>query len=684
MRLLGILFSFSLLLAAFLSIVPQFQTTYAQLIFVGGTQSSGEVGVNTTQPLQIDVLWDKSQYGNGKDYRIELGESGDDDKYLQYNLNISDNANCSPADFGDNEQNKNSNSVNVVSCSSDENIQNIRMVARITLSTLGLQSGKVYTLKLKEGRDGGSGISNINLRVLNSATLEINPSAISAGTPVTVTITNLAPYSSYTAYLTLADGTESSRSRVTFSTTADGCANLPSGVFTVSSCQKENSGISVSINVNTTGYNCTPGGATPDTFSTCHILIKTENSSGGPLARDTLQVYTGFYITLDIPPNSSVSRPEIAGDPIAEYNFYEGNNATLTARGCLGTDATVTFRSYKDGITCDGTNCAPTSGRPADETVPVTSTDAIARWSKSFDPDSSYAKFVVTATCEVSNQTDSVFFTVFSTSASESDAHIILPERIIANQDWSFLIQGLDTRFGARFDRDADACYFYQLLQFDGAGNRVNLSHEHTGECGDLGGSIDQKYQDETEGKEGLYYRAFEPTSPEETMAMIGLESGDYEYEIRLYKVNRGNNNDSLVDSVRFCVAENEDDASCDNELRETSEAPPPPKPPCANSIEGDGKCTKINTALGPIDLEPTAFITNILGILLSLSGGIAVLIISFSGYKIMTSGGNPEVIQDARERLTSAIVGLIFIIFSLVIIQVIGVDILRIPGFGS
>jgi hypothetical protein len=47
-----------------------------------------------------------------------------------------------------------------------------------------------------------------------------------------------------------------------------------------------------------------------------------------------------------------------------------------------------------------------------------------------------------------------------------------------------------------------------------------------------------------------------------------------------------------------------------------------------------------------------------------------------------MTSQGNPEKVQAAREQLTSAIVGLLFIIFSLAILTIIGVDILKLPGF--
>lgn len=99
-----------------------------------------------------------------------------------------------------------------------------------------------------------------------------------------------------------------------------------------------------------------------------------------------------------------------------------------------------------------------------------------------------------------------------------------------------------------------------------------------------------------------------------------------------------------------------------------------PPEPPCK-----DGFCV---TALGNISTDPGGFIKNILTILLSLAGGIALLLIIASGYRLMTSQGNPERVQAAREQLTSAIVGLLFIIFSLSILTIIGVDILKIPGF--
>lgn len=112
----------------------------------------------------------------------------------------------------------------------------------------------------------------------------------------------------------------------------------------------------------------------------------------------------------------------------------------------------------------------------------------------------------------------------------------------------------------------------------------------------------------------------------------------------------------------------------------EVKKAPPPEPGPCPEKMI-DGKCPSFNTALGNIKTNPAQFIGALLGILLAVSGAIAILLIIRAGYKIMTSEGKPEPLQEGRERLIAAIVGLLFIIFSLVFLQVIGFDILRIPG---
>ena len=93
-------------------------------------------------------------------------------------------------------------------------------------------------------------------------------------------------------------------------------------------------------------------------------------------------------------------------------------------------------------------------------------------------------------------------------------------------------------------------------------------------------------------------------------------------------------------------------------------------------------KCVSIDTAIGEISIEPEGFVKRIFSLVLGLAGGIALILIMISGYKMMASQGNPEAIVAARDQLLSAVIGLLFIIFSFVILQVIGVDILRIPGF--
>lgn len=113
---------------------------------------------------------------------------------------------------------------------------------------------------------------------------------------------------------------------------------------------------------------------------------------------------------------------------------------------------------------------------------------------------------------------------------------------------------------------------------------------------------------------------------------------------------------------------------------------PPPPEIPCAKGEidEKKGVCKAFNVALlGKVPLDPVSFIKSLYTFVLSFAGIAAMAIIIRAGYKFMYSRGDKEVISQARSQLTSAIIGLAFIIFAYVILSVIGVDILKIPGFG-
>ncbi len=92
--------------------------------------------------------------------------------------------------------------------------------------------------------------------------------------------------------------------------------------------------------------------------------------------------------------------------------------------------------------------------------------------------------------------------------------------------------------------------------------------------------------------------------------------------------------------------------------------------------------CKSINTAIGNIDVSSfKGFIETMFGFILTLAGFGAIIIIIYSGYLLMISRGDKEKLAGARETITAAIVGLLFIILSIVILEIVGVDILKIPG---
>jgi hypothetical protein len=88
-------------------------------------------------------------------------------------------------------------------------------------------------------------------------------------------------------------------------------------------------------------------------------------------------------------------------------------------------------------------------------------------------------------------------------------------------------------------------------------------------------------------------------------------------------------------------------------------------------------------SAIGCIQMGSfTGFVSNIFGPLIGIAGLFSMGCIIYSSILIQVSRGNPEAITNAQEMITSCITGLLMIIFSVFILRLIGVDILRIPGF--
>lgn len=130
----------------------------------------------------------------------------------------------------------------------------------------------------------------------------------------------------------------------------------------------------------------------------------------------------------------------------------------------------------------------------------------------------------------------------------------------------------------------------------------------------------------------------------------------------------------------------------------ETAPTPLPKSEVTTDICRGDDKCKecmyigqsltlsgKTWTALGCIPADTlNNFVGWFLGKLIFVASGIAFLLMAFGALKIITSAGSPESIQAGKELITSSLAGLVFIILSLFLLKLIGVDILQIPGFGK
>ncbi len=102
-----------------------------------------------------------------------------------------------------------------------------------------------------------------------------------------------------------------------------------------------------------------------------------------------------------------------------------------------------------------------------------------------------------------------------------------------------------------------------------------------------------------------------------------------------------------------------------------------------AGQTSTDGNPKAMYTALGCIPIGERDLIRTFIQLLLSVSGMVALLSILAGAFLLSTSQGDSNKVKTARELITAAVSGLLFIIFSTIILDFIGVQILRIPGLG-
>lgn len=111
----------------------------------------------------------------------------------------------------------------------------------------------------------------------------------------------------------------------------------------------------------------------------------------------------------------------------------------------------------------------------------------------------------------------------------------------------------------------------------------------------------------------------------------------------------------------------------------------PKEKITCEDCFNKSGKSQQagIWTGIGCVYGDLGSFVQNtLLGWGIGLAGFTSLLCIIYAAFMMQISRGNAEKIKKAQELLTSCIMGLLLIIFSIFILRIIGVNLLRIPGF--
>lgn len=156
----------------------------------------------------------------------------------------------------------------------------------------------------------------------------------------------------------------------------------------------------------------------------------------------------------------------------------------------------------------------------------------------------------------------------------------------------------------------------------------------------------------------------------------------------------------SSVGSREFanCAVEFELVSTCSNEANQCVQTPPTQatsgdvnfdlcsqasgeqETACKNCLAKGG----INTAVGCIGTEPQSIIKAVVQIGVGIAGGIALLMTLVGGFMLTTSQGDPKRTQEGKDMITASVIGIIFVLFSVVILQFIGVTIFRLPGFGT
>ncbi|MDH5533358.1 MAG: hypothetical protein OEX81_02940 [Candidatus Pacebacteria bacterium] len=89
-------------------------------------------------------------------------------------------------------------------------------------------------------------------------------------------------------------------------------------------------------------------------------------------------------------------------------------------------------------------------------------------------------------------------------------------------------------------------------------------------------------------------------------------------------------------------------------------------------------------TSIGCISQEPKSLVGKLINIGIGILGGIFLLRVLAAAFMLTSSQGDVKKTSEAKQMITEAIIGIFFVLFSVTILQFIGGDVLKLPGFGG
>jgi len=92
---------------------------------------------------------------------------------------------------------------------------------------------------------------------------------------------------------------------------------------------------------------------------------------------------------------------------------------------------------------------------------------------------------------------------------------------------------------------------------------------------------------------------------------------------------------------------------------------------------------TGIATSFGCVPYNAKSFTNKFFLWGIGIGGGIAILILVYAAFIYVTSGGDPKRIQSARELVIAVIGGIVLVIFTVLVLNYLGVNLLNLQGIG-